>query len=156
VAGNVSALVTGGGFHLPVRALISAHKPHCQVEGPLRRRQPVRLVVRARALVLEVELERAVSVVLEGHPARHGEPVQRIGDLEALEVIQRHRPETGCEIALACLLCAFRLCSSGFEGVALNLPSTEATGVAPAEALAASAPVLWSAVAVVSGGGRRN
>jgi hypothetical protein len=56
-------------------------------------RQPVRFLVRARALALELEIERAVRLGLERHPVRDGEAVDRIRNLEALRVIKGDRPE---------------------------------------------------------------
>jgi hypothetical protein len=43
-------------------------EPHREVERPFRRREPVRLLVGARASVLEIQVEGAVRVVFEWHP----------------------------------------------------------------------------------------
>ena len=64
-----------------------------RLNAPLRRRQPVRLLVGAGAGVLEVEVEGAVRVVFERHPAADREPVEAVRHLEAVTVIQRDRPE---------------------------------------------------------------
>ena len=40
-----------------------------------------------------MEVQRAVGVEGEGHPARHGEAVQCVGHLEAVLVVERDRPE---------------------------------------------------------------
>src|ERR1700732_1415896 len=66
---------------------------HCQVEWPLRRGKPVGLFVLSWALVLEVEVERAVRIVLEWHPATNGETVEAVGDLKALRVVKRDGPK---------------------------------------------------------------
>src|SRR5262249_12701622 len=59
----------------------------------LRRWQPVRFLVRARALVLDIEIERTVSVERERVAVADGEAVERVGDLEALRVVHGQRPE---------------------------------------------------------------
>ncbi len=83
-----------GGTQLPGQRLgfgrIEAHR---EVERPLRRRQPVLLLVLARALVLEIEIERTVGIVLERHPAADREPVEAVGNLETLRIVERDRPE---------------------------------------------------------------
>ena len=56
---------------------------HGQIEGAFRRRQPVGFLVLARALVLEIEIERAVGVVFERHPAADREAIEAVRDLEA-------------------------------------------------------------------------
>src|SRR6266545_1364478 len=70
-----------------------AVEAHGQVERILGGGQPVRLLVLARVLVLKIEIERAVRVVLEGHPAAHREAIERVRDLEAVRVVERDRPE---------------------------------------------------------------
>src|SRR5215813_3524467 len=68
-------------------------EPHGEIEPPLRRRQPIGLLLRARAFVLKIEVERAVGVVEKGHPAAEGETAQAVRHLEAFLVIERDRPE---------------------------------------------------------------
>src|SRR5215471_10695352 len=69
---------------------------HRQVERSFRGWEPVGLLVRAGAGVLEIEIERSVRVVLEGHPTADGKTIERVGYLEALAVISRDRPESTC------------------------------------------------------------
>ena len=47
---------------------LRAIEPHGHIEPSLRRRQPVGLLVLAGALVLEIEVQRPVGIVPEGHP----------------------------------------------------------------------------------------
>lgn len=49
---------------------------HGQVERRLRSRKPDGFLVRPRALVLEVDVQRAIRIGFERHPACDGEPVQ--------------------------------------------------------------------------------
>src|SRR5215469_11662281 len=69
---------------------------HRQVESPLRRRQPVDLFVRSRTLVLEVEVQRAVRVVFERHPATQRKAIEAVCYLKAVTVVERERPKGIC------------------------------------------------------------
>jgi len=62
----------------------------------------VRLLVGARILVLDVEIQRPVVVEGKGVTVADGEPVDRVRDLEPVGVIHRHRPERvhGWELVL--------------------------------------------------------
>src|SRR5262245_23513183 len=64
-------------------------EPHGEVERALWRGQPIRLQVSTWALVLETQIERAVAVVLEGHPTADSEAVQTVRNLKAILVVQR-------------------------------------------------------------------
>ena len=75
------------------RVALGGIEAHRQVEGALRRRQPIRFLVRARALILEIKIERSVGVIGEWHPTRDGEPVQTVRHLKAFGVIQGDGPE---------------------------------------------------------------
>ena len=55
----------------------------------LGRGKPVGLLVLARVLVLEIEVERSVGIVFEGHPAADLKPIESVRDLIALSVIKR-------------------------------------------------------------------
>jgi hypothetical protein len=66
---------------------------HGEIVRPFRRRQPVRLLVGTRTLVLEVKIERAVRIIFERHPARDGEAIDRVRDLKAFGIIEGDRPE---------------------------------------------------------------
>src|SRR5215475_9050141 len=66
------------------RVLAGRIEPHGEVEPPLRRRQPVGLLLRTRAFVLKIEVERAVGIVEKGHPAAEGETAQAVRHLKAL------------------------------------------------------------------------
>ena len=64
-----------------------------RLNRPFRRGQPVPLLVLARALILEIQVERTVRVVLERHPTADCESIEAVRDLEAVPVIERDRPE---------------------------------------------------------------
>src|SRR5512143_4255120 len=68
-------------------------QPHGQVEGPGGSWQPVRLLVCARRVVLNVQIQRAVGVVGERIAVTECEPVQGVGHRKALVVVQGYRPE---------------------------------------------------------------
>jgi hypothetical protein len=44
-------------------------------------------------LVLEIEVKRAIGIVLEGHPTADRESVQDIADLESVLIVKGDRPE---------------------------------------------------------------
>jgi hypothetical protein len=56
-------------------------------------RQPIGFLVRSRAVVLQVKVQRPIGVVGELVAVADGEPVDRVGGLEAFGVVHRHRPE---------------------------------------------------------------
>ena len=62
---------------------LRAIKAHGQIETSLWRRKPVALLFLARAVVLEIEVERAIDVGLERHPTRNREAIQAISDLKS-------------------------------------------------------------------------
>src|SRR4051812_16747226 len=68
-------------------------EPHGQVERTFRGGKPVYFLVLARSLVLNVQVERAVGPVPEGHPAAHREAVEAVRCLKARRVVERDRPE---------------------------------------------------------------
>ena len=70
-------------------------KPHGQPKGCQRRGQPVRLALRARVGVLQVEIQRPVRVVRQWITVADSEAVELVGDLEPVGVIHRHRPKRG-------------------------------------------------------------
>src|SRR5580700_9269057 len=57
---------------------------HGQIERSLRRGEPVDLFARPRALVLEIEIKRAVQVIFERHPTAHREAVEAVCHLKAV------------------------------------------------------------------------
>src|SRR3984957_496381 len=61
---------------------------HGQVECALRCWKPIGLLVLAGALVLEIEVERAVCVGLERHPACDRETIQAVSYLKSFRVIE--------------------------------------------------------------------
>jgi len=61
---------------------------HGQVEWTFRCGKPVGFFVLPWALVLEINVERAVSVVLERHPTAYRKAVKAIGNLETFRVIE--------------------------------------------------------------------
>src|SRR6516225_6580554 len=69
---------------------------HGQVERPFWRWKPVGLLVGAGTFVLEIEVERSVSVVLEWHPTADGKPIESVGDLKTFRVIECDRPKGVC------------------------------------------------------------
>jgi hypothetical protein len=50
-------------------------------------------LVLTRTIILKVEIEGTIRVVLERHPAAHGEPIQDVPNLKAICVVERDRPE---------------------------------------------------------------
>src|SRR5216683_6628419 len=67
--------------------------PHGHVERSLGGGQPVRLLLLARRLALDVDVERAVLVVLERHPGGDVVAVDRVLDEKRLRVVHGQRPE---------------------------------------------------------------
>src|SRR6185312_3032863 len=93
------ALKLGDGRRVPLAGegvRLGSVEAHRQVERPLRRGQPVNLVVRSRTLVLEVEVKRAVLVISERHPATHGKTIEAVCYLKAVTVVERDRPKGIC------------------------------------------------------------
>src|SRR4051812_44071536 len=64
-------------------------QPHTQIERTFRRRKPVGVLAFVRALMLKIEIERAIGVLFKRHPTAYGKSVERIGNLEAFGVIER-------------------------------------------------------------------
>src|SRR4029077_20143659 len=75
------------------RIVFRSIETHGQVECSFGSGQPVRFLARARTFVLEVEIKRAVGVVLEWHPATDGEAIERVRYLKALRVIECNGPK---------------------------------------------------------------
>src|SRR6266481_1820294 len=67
--------------------------PHGHAERSLGGGQPVRLLLLARRLALDVDVERAVLVVLERHPGGDVVAVDGVLDEERLRVVHGQRPE---------------------------------------------------------------
>src|ERR1700730_16758108 len=66
---------------------------HCQIEWSPRRGEPVGFHVLSGTLVLEIEIERAIGIMLERHPAAYREAVQDVADLQSLLIVKGDRPE---------------------------------------------------------------
>ena len=66
---------------------------HGQIECAFRCGQPVGFVVFAGTVVLKIQIERAVRVVLEGHPTADRKPIENISNLEAIGIVERDGPE---------------------------------------------------------------
>src|SRR3981081_1578862 len=58
---------------------LRAVQAHGYIEPALRRRQPVRFLALSAALLLEIEVERPVSVIMEGHTGTDRLPVEIVG-----------------------------------------------------------------------------
>ena len=71
---------------------LRAVETHGQVEAALWSRQPICLLVLSGALVLQIEIERT-GIVLERHPRTDRKAVDAVRHLEAVRVIEGHRPE---------------------------------------------------------------
>src|SRR6202047_1076986 len=65
------------------RIRLRSVEPHGQIECTFRRGKPVGLLVLARVLVLEIEVERSVGIVFEWHPAADRKPIESVRDLIA-------------------------------------------------------------------------
>src|SRR5262249_42187573 len=76
--------------HLGLRFI----EPQSQTEcASPRRREPVRFLLGTWALVLDVEIERAVGVVLEWVTVANCKAVNRVDNLKTFPVIHGERPE---------------------------------------------------------------
>src|SRR5258708_14590236 len=76
------------------RLALGAIQAHGQIEPALWRRQPICFVVLAGALVLEIEVERSVSVVMERHPGTDRLPVEIVGISEPIRIVHGNGPES--------------------------------------------------------------
>src|SRR5215475_4839071 len=68
-------------------------QPHGEVKLACRCRQPIGFLVRARRCVLNVNVERSIAVELELVTVAECKTTKRIWCLEAVLVVERHRPK---------------------------------------------------------------
>src|SRR5262245_39506229 len=66
-----------------------AVETHGEIEWPLRCREPVGFLVLARAFILEIEVQGAIGIIVEWHPAAYCEAIEAVRDLEAVAIVER-------------------------------------------------------------------